>query len=166
MNSQDIIKTLSDRYLLPEKDIEEALKDELIKKSVSAIDLSDQGEISKKRDAALREMIFSNYSRQEGNSIITTVWERSEKKGYCRDVGIRSLEKIVSDLMFRLKQAELLPDEYLSSNTYRVPDMFKTAVVTLDEVSDWFYYIDVDYGSSEGIYLDLYISINKKNEQR
>lgn len=167
MDINIVIETLSKRYVIPDDTVRNAIEssEEIKNAATKLAELIIDNKASDKNINEVREMICSHYSRQADNSIVSTLWEPCEDERYCREIGIRSMQCVVEDLMFRLKQANLVPEEYLLTDTESLSQTYLNVVIPNKELGRWHYMIDVDYGGSEGIYLDLYLVIKKKGEE-
>jgi hypothetical protein len=84
------------------------------------------------------------------NTIDFDIWEPNpEKPGTIRRVGQRTAQEVFAELQYRLESVGYLPDEYfLMDNEWRngreIPE-------------DAGFFCTVDYGGSEGVYLDVYL---------
>lgn len=105
----------------------------------------------------IRENLYSSFSRSADHGIISSVYERIDEKD--RYIGIRGLNKIADDLIFRIKDAGLEPDEYLLSNVFTMslfakPENLVIPLTGKDRIS---FSSTVNYGGSEGIYFDVFM---------
>lgn len=84
-------------------------------------------------------------------------WEPSEKKGMVKHVGMISPQAAFDALDKHLKEADMLPDEYFSPNSWdwkgvkELPDYLRASC-------------DVNWGGSEGIYLDIALLYRDENQ--
>jgi hypothetical protein len=92
------------------------------------------------------------------NTIDFDIWEPNpEKPGTVRRVGQHTAQEVFSELQHRLESVGYLPDEYfLMDNEWRngkeIPE-------------DAGFFCTVDYGGSEGVYLDVYLKWYDKQKQ-
>ena len=83
-------------------------------------------------------------------TIDLAIWEPNpERKGTLRYVGQPKAEAVFKELKYRLESMGMLPDEYflMDREWEKGREIPKDASV----------FVTTDYGSSEGIYLDVYL---------
>lgn len=85
-------------------------------------------------------------------------WVPGERKGTIKHAGMISPQEAFDSLEKHLKEAGLMPDEYFQSNAY-----------AWDDVKELPNYIrascDVNWGGSEGIYLDISLLYRDENRE-
>lgn len=157
----DINELLSNKYSLNEKDIEEALRNEEILEVSKKID----GLTMTENDEQLREKIYSYLSRREGNGIYVSVY-RGVDKYRCKKEGIRNIKNIAEDILFRVKEAGLEPDDYLSISNEMLLKYKEYKYVIPEKIAQNLRFMfDVNYGGCEGMYYDLFLLDNNKEAE-
>lgn len=95
---------------------------------------------------------------RELNTIEVDKWVSSEKKGMVKHAGMISPQEAFDVLEAHLKSVGLMPDEYFQSNAY-----------AWDDVKELPNYMrascDVNWGGSEGIYLDISLLYRDENRE-
>jgi len=85
-------------------------------------------------------------------------WEPNpEKPGTVRRVGQRTAQEVFSELQNRLESVGYLPDEY-----FLMGDEWRNGKEIPEDAS---FFCTVDYGGSEGVYLDVYLKWYDKQSQ-
>ena len=155
MNIKELNELLAFKYSLYTEDVDEALNDEKIKIIANEINESCLREEMTEKDEKLREMIYSYLSRREGNGIYVSVYKGLDEHR-CINEGIRHPKNIVKDILFRVKQAKIEPDEYFEES-FSLKEAYKEFKYTIPEsvAQKCRFMYDVDYGGSEGIYYQL-----------
>lgn len=84
------------------------------------------------------------------NTIDFDIWEANpDKPGTVRRVGQRTAQEVFAELQHRLESTGYLPDEYFLMN-----DEWKNGKEIPEGAG---FFCTVDYGGSEGVYLDVYL---------
>ena len=155
MNINKINELLAYKYSLYKEDVDEAFNDEKIKAFADKINSSSSREEMTDKDERLREMIYSYLSRRKENGIYVSVYKGVDEHR-CVKEGIRHPKNIVSDILYRVGQAKLEPDEYFTES-YNLKEIYSEYKYVIPEpiAQKCRFMCDVDYGSCEGIYYDL-----------
>ena len=86
------------------------------------------------------------------------IWEPNpEKPGTIRRVGQRTAQEVFAELQHRLKSTGYLPDEY-----FLMDDEWRNGKEIPEDAG---FFCTVDYGGSEGVYLDVYLKWHDKQKQ-
>ena len=86
------------------------------------------------------------------------IWEPNpEKPGTIRRVGQRTAQEVFAELQYRLESVGYLPDEYFLMN-----DEWRNGK---EIPKDAGFFCTVDYGESEGVYLDVYLKWYDQQKQ-
>lgn len=123
---------------------------------VNFLDAYKKSESKEKEYQQIRELMASCWSRKTGNGIISQYYKRCDKR-YIKCDGYRSLRNIAKDLESRIENAGFKELDYISANN--------TADICDFEPGSLHYYVDTDYGSCEGIYIDVIASYIKMGER-
>jgi hypothetical protein len=92
------------------------------------------------------------------NTIDFDIWEPNpEKPGTIRRVCQRTAQEVFSELQHRLKSVGYLPDEYFLMN-----DEWRNGKEIPEDAG---FFCTVDYGGSEGVYLDVYLKWYDEQKQ-
>jgi hypothetical protein len=92
------------------------------------------------------------------NTIDFDKWEPNpEQPGTIRRVGQRSAQEVFAELQHRLESIGYLPDEY-----FLMDDEWRNGKEIPEGAG---FFCTVDYGSSEGVYLDVYLKWYDKQKQ-
>lgn len=86
------------------------------------------------------------------------IWEPNpEKPGTVRRVGQRTAQEVFAELQYRLESTGYLPDEY-----FLLSDEWRNGKEIPEGAG---FFCTVDYGGSEGVYLDVYLKWYDKQKQ-
>jgi hypothetical protein len=92
------------------------------------------------------------------NTIDFDIWEPNpEKPGTIRRVGQRTAQEVFIELQYRLESTGYLPDEY-----FLMADEWRNGKEIPEDAG---FFCTVDYGGSEGVYLDVYLKWYDKQKQ-
>ena len=87
------------------------------------------------------------------------IWEPNpDKPGTIRRVGQRMAQEVFAELQYRLGSTGYLPDEYFLMN-----DEWRNGKEIPEDAG---FFCTVDYGSSEGVYLDVYLKWYDEQNQK
>lgn len=101
---------------------------------------------------------FVDKGKDNVTTIETDKWApHPEKKGMLKHVGMRTYGEVFKELEAHLKKMGLLPDEYFSPS-YTLYHKDNEELPDFSEVI-----CNVNYGGSEGIYLDIMLASYKEN---
>ena len=95
---------------------------------------------------------------RELHTIEVERWAPGEKQGMVKRVGMISPQEAFDALEKHLKEVDLLPDEYFLSNAYDWKNVKELPVYIRASC-------DVNWGGSEGIYLDISLLYRDENQQ-
>lgn len=87
------------------------------------------------------------------------IWEPNpEKPGTVRRVGQRTAQEVFAELQYRLESTGYLPDEY-----FLLSDEWRNGKEIPEGAG---FFCTVDYGGSEGVYLDVYLKWHDEQTQK